>query len=88
MSAAEAAPPPRPGNDPDDEVLAELDVIVHHDLDGRVHLLQHPLRPAYRAPGLPVAARLRAHRNVLELDYAVEPDGDHFDPMASQGAQA
>jgi hypothetical protein len=54
--------------DDGDEVLAELDVVVHHELDGQLHALSHILRPAFRPPGAPAAARLRPERSLIELE--------------------
>ena len=51
-----------------DEVLLELDVVVHHELDGQLHFLSHLLRPAFRPPGAPAAVRLRPERALLELE--------------------
>ena len=63
-----AAPPPVAGSAAADEVLLELDVVVHHELDGQLHFLSHLLRPAFRPPGAPAAVRLRPERALLELE--------------------
>ena len=67
-TAAAAAAAPAASLDGDDEVLAELDVVVHHELDGQLHALSHILRPAFRPPGAPAAARLRPERSLIELE--------------------
>ena len=70
-SAAAASGAARADDESDDEVLAELDVVVHHELDGQLHALSHILRPAFRPPGAPAAARLRPERSLIELECVV-----------------
>lgn len=47
------------------------------------HKLTHPLRPSYRAPDAPAAARLRPERNKFEFEYAIPQTALNFDDRAA-----
>jgi hypothetical protein len=70
----------------DDEVVFETDVFFNQDLNGVLHLFQHPTVPAgvpARRVDAPVAARLREARCQWELEYSIDASNGNFDSRAT-----
>ena len=76
-------------NDEDDPVLREIDVFMSKGVDGRLCLLQMPLRTRQAAPGsgatpqpAPAGARLKRAHRVLEVNYPLNTAGENYDKDA------
>lgn len=70
-----------------DPIVQTLDIQFHPWRDGALHVLSYPLRPAYRPPELPSAARMRPTRRSLETVYARDTSAAHFDSRAANDAR-
>lgn len=64
----------------DDPVVCEIPVHLADSLREHVYMVQYPLRPSYRPmPNAPRAARLKPTNQMLQLDFAVDQQSEHFD---------
>jgi DNA-directed RNA polymerase-3 subunit RPC5 len=59
--------------DVEDEVVREIPVILSQDLNGRLYLIQHPLRPPWRTLDTDQLQEIRfkQQRQLLEMDFEV-----------------
>lgn len=48
------------------------------------HVIQFPLRPSTRAPGAPMAARMRVAHRCIELEWPLHQRGEHVDLDAAE----
>jgi RPC5 protein len=82
-SSSYSVPVPPPGHeiDPDDEVVAELDVVLCNDLGDPLLLMQHPLRPTWR-PYVPqggaASARYKKNAKRLEINYPLDTESPQY----------
>jgi hypothetical protein len=68
---------PRHDDDDVDPIIREIDVVLSPEMCSQLHLLQYPLQPVVgnsQSNVSPVAARMKPHHQILELDYALDHD--------------
>lgn len=71
--------------DGDDPVVRELDVFLSHGLANALYLLQFPLQNKHSADPSEMlratsACRMKPHRNLLEVDLALDTECSNYDP--------
>jgi DNA-directed RNA polymerase-3 subunit RPC5 len=72
-------------DDDDDPVVRELDVFLSHGLASSTYLLQFPLQNKHTADAAELLrstteCRMKPHRNLLELDLALDTECSNYDP--------
>ena len=72
-------------DDDDDPVVRELDVFLSHSLASSTYLLQFPLQNKHTADAAELLrstteCRMKPHRNLLELDLALDTECSNYDP--------
>lgn len=63
-------------DDEEDEIVAEIDVILSQDLADQLYVLQYPLRPAWRGYDSTMleAVRFKANTQILEMEYRLKEE--------------
>lgn len=71
-----------------DPIIAEIPVHLVETQRGKLHLIQYPLRPSYRAmPAAPQKARLKPQNRILQLDYDGRLSAQNYDRDAEEYLQ-
>lgn len=62
--------------DEEDEIVAEIDVILSQDLSDQLYVLQYPLRPVWRGYDNTMldSVRFKANTQILEMEYRLKED--------------